>query len=130
MATLEERVTRLEKRMDEEARLRAMVDRDLADFGEKLRVQTGLLRALATTQSEHTATLNQHTETLNQHTEILDQHTALFEKVLATLDRHTAMHKEHGVVLATLTLEKHSSTERDEQIIGLLHTLIDREGAR
>jgi chromosome segregation ATPase len=116
LPTLEERVTRLEVRVDEQERLRASQDRDLADISEKLRVQGDLMQALAATQSEHTATLNQHTATLNQHT--------------ATLDRHTAMHKEHSGNLARLTLDVHGLKDGMQQIIGMLDTLIERENGR
>jgi hypothetical protein len=118
--TLEERVTRLEIDMDEQKRLRASQDRDLADIGEKLRIQTDLMKALAETQSEHTATLTQHTATLDRHTATLDKHSAV-------LDRHTAMHKEHGASLARLTLTVHGLSDGVERIIGMLDTLIERD---
>ncbi|MDI6098219.1 hypothetical protein QLQ12_06340 [Actinoplanes sp. NEAU-A12] len=92
--------------MDEQERLRAGQDRDLSDVAEKLRVQTDLMKALATTQSQHTATLAQHT---------------------ATLDRHTAMHKEHARSLGLLTLEVHGLKDGMQQIIGMLDTLIERD---
>jgi hypothetical protein len=91
--------------MDEQERLRASRDRDLADIGEKLRVQGELMQALAATQSEHTATLDRHT---------------------ATLTRHTAMHEEHSVNLARLTLDMHGLKEGVHRIVGMLDTLIER----
>ncbi|SDT67231.1 hypothetical protein [Actinoplanes derwentensis] len=87
-----------------------------SDLGEAMRVQLKPIKAIAQNQSEHTQTLAKH--------------TAMFEKVTATLDRHTAMHKEHGLALSGLTIDMHLAKDRDEQIIGLLHTLIDREDGR
>jgi chromosome segregation ATPase len=56
---LESRVTAVEERLDEQAELRASQDRDLANVGEALRAQSGLLKALAATQSEHTYQIGQ-----------------------------------------------------------------------
>jgi chromosome segregation ATPase len=56
---LESRVTAVEERLDEQAGLRASQDRDLANVGEALRAQSGLLKALAATQSEHTYQIGQ-----------------------------------------------------------------------
>ena len=93
--------------MEEQKRLRASQDRDLSDISEKLRVQGDLMQALAATQSQHTATLGRHT---------------------AILDRHTAMHTEHSTNLARLTLDMHSVKDGMQQIIGMLDTLIERDG--
>ena len=88
--------------MEEQKRLRASQDSDQSDLGEKLRVQQDLIQAVAKTQSEHTATLN----------------------------RHTAMHRETGAQLAQLTLNVHGLKGGVEQIIGMLDTLIERDGER
>jgi hypothetical protein len=106
LPTLEERVTRLEADVEEQKRLCASRDRGLSDISEKLRVQGDLMKALAATQSEHTATLDRHT---------------------ATLDRHTAMHREHSVELAQLTLNVHGIKDGMQRIIGMLDTLIERD---
>ncbi|MBO3738313.1 hypothetical protein [Actinoplanes flavus] len=98
--------------MDEQERLRAGQDQDLSDVGEKLRVQGDLMQALATTQSEHTATLAKHTA-------ILDKHTAI-------LDRHTAMHNAHSTALARLTLDMHSVKDGIQQIVGMLDRLTEQ----
>ncbi|SFF80583.1 hypothetical protein SAMN05421541_1233 [Actinoplanes philippinensis] len=126
-----------------------MLDRDLADFGEKLRAQTGSIQAIAQTQAEHTATLAKHTATLDQHTAtldrhtaildrhtaildrhtaILDRHTATLDRHTAILDRHTAMHKETAGGLAKLTLDIFGLKNSMEQIVGMLDTLIARGG--
>jgi chromosome segregation ATPase len=55
--TLNERVTVLEHRMDEQERLRASQDHDLSSLSENIRAQKSLLQALADTQSEHTRAL-------------------------------------------------------------------------
>lgn len=106
MPTIEVRVTRLEKRMDEVERLRASQDRDLSDVVEKLRAQDSLLQALAETQAEHTATFARHTATLDQHTEQLTRIEARFDGLEARFGG-----LESGV----------------QEIIGMLETLIGRE---
>ena len=115
-ATLEERVTSLEDRMDEQERLRASQDRDLSDIAESFRKQDRLLKALAETQSEHTRTLAKHGQTLAEHTQILNEHTQ-------TLNEHTQILNEHSQSLAEL---KGGVTH----IIGMLDTLIAREDDR
>ena len=102
MPTLEERVTRLETDMEEQKRLRASQDRDLSDVSEQLRVQTGLVKALAKTQSGHTAMLN----------------------------RHTAMHNEHAGAIALVSLNVHGLKNGMQQIIGMLDTLIQRDNSQ
>jgi septal ring factor EnvC (AmiA/AmiB activator) len=99
LPTLEERVTRLEADMEEQKRLRASQDSDLSDLGEKLRVQTSLIQAIAKTQSEHTATLASHTAILTDHTQRLG-------RLEGSVD-----YLKDGV----------------ERILGMLDTLIDRE---
>ncbi|GGN28677.1 hypothetical protein GCM10010109_47100 [Actinoplanes campanulatus] len=106
LPTIEVRVTRLEKRMDEVERLRASQDRDLSDVVEKLRAQDSLLQALAETQAEHTATFARHTATLDQHTEQLTRIEARFDGLEARFGG-----LESGV----------------QEIIGMLETLIGRE---
>ncbi|MEV0898420.1 hypothetical protein [Actinoplanes sp. NPDC049802] len=100
-------MTALEDRMDEQERLRASQDQDLSDIGEKLRVQGELMKALAITQSEHTATLSKHT---------------------AILDRHTAMHREHATALAMLQLDMGTVKDGMRQIVGMLDRLIEQDG--
>ena len=51
------RLAALEKKVGEEARLRAMMDKDLAELNLKVDANTSLLQALATTQGEHTRRL-------------------------------------------------------------------------
>lgn len=62
--TLEERVAALEQQVAEEARLRASVDRDLADVGPSMRAMRYLIQAISITQGDHTTKLEQHTELL------------------------------------------------------------------
>ncbi len=102
MPTVEERLATLEERMGEQERLRASQDTDQSDFGLKLKAQDGLIKSVAKTQSEHTALLN----------------------------RHTAMHKSHTVALAQQTIDLHFLRDGMEQIVGMLHTLIERDSNR
>lgn len=51
------RLAALEKKVGEEARLRAMMDKDQAELHLKVDAHTSLLQALATTQGEHTRML-------------------------------------------------------------------------
>lgn len=62
--TLEERVAELERRLGEEARLRASVDGDLANVTTSMRAMRHLVQAVSITQGEHTSTLLHHSELL------------------------------------------------------------------
>lgn len=53
----EERLTALESTVTQQARLRAMMDKDQADLRVKLDANTRLLGAMATTQGEHSRML-------------------------------------------------------------------------
>jgi peptidoglycan hydrolase CwlO-like protein len=58
LENLDQRVTVLEERMDQEAGLRASQDRDLSEMAATVKTNKDLLQALATTQSEHTQKLD------------------------------------------------------------------------
>ena len=73
---IESRVSTLEVTVKTQAHVRAQMDRDMSDLNLKLDAQGRLLRALADTQSEHTATLAGHTAVLADHTATLADHTA------------------------------------------------------
>jgi hypothetical protein len=88
--------------MEEQKRLRAGQDDDLSGISQKLRAQDLLLKALAQTQSEHTATLAEHTA-------ILEDHTRRFERLEGKVD---------------------SLKGGMDQIVGMLETLIERENGR
>jgi exonuclease VII small subunit len=57
LGDIRRRLDVLERRMDSEAGLRAMMDLDQASLTARLNAQDHLLRALAVTQSEHTTRL-------------------------------------------------------------------------
>lgn len=80
---LEERVTALEQRLDQEAGLRASVDRDLGSLGQTVRAQHHLIQALAITQGQHTDTLDRHTQSLDAAHEKLDRIIALLTRLTA-----------------------------------------------
>lgn len=61
---LEQRVTRVEDRVESESGLRAMMDLDQSRVMARLDAQDRLLQALADTQSDHTALLSDHTARL------------------------------------------------------------------
>ena len=73
LASLRARVTAVEARLESEAGLRAMVDMDQAAITTRLDAQQKLLRALARTQSDHTAQLREHGERLERMDNRLDQ---------------------------------------------------------
>jgi ABC-type transporter Mla subunit MlaD len=145
---LNRRVTSLEARVDMESGLRASVDRDLAAVMLTLRAQQRSIQALATTQSEHTATLaqvgatlnehtgilDQHTETLAQHTETLAQHTETLNQHTETLNQHTQMLDQHTGQLSRLETSL-ATMRRDHgaklnQIVTMLDRLIDEPDGR
>jgi hypothetical protein len=63
---IESRVSTLEVTVKTQARVRAQMDRDMSDLSVKLDAQGRLLRALADTQSDHTAVLADHTARLTK----------------------------------------------------------------
>jgi chromosome segregation ATPase len=106
---VETRLSTLEAKVEEEARLRAAMDEDLSGA----RADRNMLQALHDTQSEHTATLNLHTDLLNQHTATLRQHTDLLNQHSATLNLHTDLLNQHS---ATLNLHTEQLTQHTEQL--------------
>ncbi|BEL09361.1 hypothetical protein Q0Z83_075520 [Actinoplanes sichuanensis] len=109
LPTLEERVTRLERDMEEQKRLRVGMDDDMSDFGQKLHAQGRLLKAIAKTQSEHTKTLAEHTRILTAHTRELHH---LGEQV-------GGLREDFGTL-----------KNRIERIIEMVGTLIERDRER
>lgn len=103
---LDDRLTALEVRVDEQERLRAGQDSDLSDVTEKLRAQDKLLKSIAATQSDHGRTLARHT---------------------AILDRHTALLSELKSDVAVLTVTLYGMKDAQQQIVGMLDTLIARD---
>lgn len=78
--TIETRLGTLEVRVEEEARLRAAMDKDLSG----VRVEKDVLQALHDTQSEHTTLLREHSTLLREHT---TQFRELDEKMQAGFAR-------------------------------------------
>ncbi|MEV4279270.1 hypothetical protein [Actinoplanes xinjiangensis] len=137
LPTLEERVTRLEKDMDEQKKLRAAQDLDQSDFGQKLRVQHGLIQAIQQTQSEHTATLASHTATLARHTATLAEHGQRLDRLEGKVDRlEGKVDRLEGKVdrLEGKVDRLEGKVDRIavgvEGIVGMLGTLIERDRER
>jgi uncharacterized coiled-coil protein SlyX len=86
LPTMEERVTLLEVRMDEQERLRASQDSDLSDLGLKLVAQQKLIQAIAKTQSDHTAILAEHTQRLGRLEGKVDNLQGGVEQIIGVLD--------------------------------------------
>jgi chromosome segregation ATPase len=106
-ATIEERVTALEVRMDEQEQLRASQDLDLSGVNEKLRAQDTLLKAIRKTQSEDGQTLRQLGGRVDQLSGRVDQLDGRVEQLTGTVTE-----LKGGVT----------------QIVGMLTTLIERDG--
>jgi phage shock protein A len=88
MATLDEieqRLARLEERVDMEAGLRASGDRDLADLRIAVRGQHRMLQALADTQSEHTTALAAIGEHVERHDRALEAANTKLDQVIGML---------------------------------------------
>lgn len=98
MPTLDERVTRLEADMEELRKQRAGQESGALDISGEPPVRGDFLQALSASQTHHAATLN----------------------------RHTAMHREHHHSLAWLTLNVGEVKDGVQQIIGMLDMLIER----
>jgi hypothetical protein len=71
LARLRARVSAVEARLENEAGLRAMVDMDQAAISTRLDAQQKLLRALARTQSDHTAQLREQGELIRGQGELI-----------------------------------------------------------
>jgi chromosome segregation ATPase len=89
--TLNERVTVLEHRMDEQERLRASQDHDLSNLSADLRAQKTLLKAINLTQSEHTSSLS----TLNQRVSELGRDMSAVKGDVLFLKAHALVLDEH-----------------------------------
>lgn len=79
---LRERVGALEIRVDQEARLRAQVDRDQSDQGAKIAATHHLVQALAITQSQHGEVLREIKESLLRQDEVLLRVVSMLREVL------------------------------------------------
>jgi chromosome segregation ATPase len=84
--TLEERVAELERRVADEARLRASVDGDLSDVSSAVRASRHLIQAVAITQVEHTMKLEGLAATLERHSEMLLRLSSGMGNIAAMLD--------------------------------------------
>jgi hypothetical protein len=115
-ATVEQRVTSLENRMDEQERLRAAQDGDPADMAAAWRAQKDLLQALATTQSEHT-------EKLDRLDRKLEAHHGLLQSLAISELQHTE-------TLARLDRQMRVADGGLQKIVGMLETLIERDDGR
>jgi chromosome segregation ATPase len=120
-ATIEERVTSLEVRMDEQERLRASQDLDLAGVNEKLRAQDTLLKAIRKTQSEDGQTLRQLSGRVDQLTGRVDQLSGRVDQLSGRVDQLDGRVEQ---LTGTVTELKGGVT----QIVGMLTTLIERDG--
>src|SRR6185437_8415124 len=96
--TVDARLSTLEARVDEEARLRAAMDEDLSGA----RAERKVLQALHDTQSEHTRQLREHGVQLREHGVQLKEHGAQLKEHGAQLKEHGAQLKEHGAQLKKL----------------------------
>jgi serine/threonine protein kinase HipA of HipAB toxin-antitoxin module len=107
---VETRLSTLEAKVEEEARLRAAMDEDLSGA----RADRNMLQALHDTQSEHSATLNLHTDLLNQHS--------------ATLNLHTEQLTQHTEQLNDLQVGQQKVLAGIKVITDKLDTLIGDDG--
>jgi len=118
--TIETRLDRVEVRVEEEARLRAAMDKDLSG----VRVERNVLQALHDTQSEHTTLLREHTTELREHTTLLREHTTLLREHTTLLREHTTLLREHTTQLRELDEKMRTGFERLQvgvnAILGLL----------
>jgi hypothetical protein len=120
---VEQRVTSLENRMDEQERLRASQDRDLSDMAATWRVQKDLLQALATTQSEHTEKLDRLELKLDRFERQQEAQHGLLQSLAISELQHTE-------TLARLDRQMRLQDGGMQKIIGMLDTLIEREDGR
>jgi hypothetical protein len=84
---IESRVSTLEVTFKTQASVRAQMDKDFSDLNLKLDAQGRLLRALADTQSEHTARLTRLEVGQADHTERLTRLEVRMERVEVGLNK-------------------------------------------
>ena len=82
---IRERLTALENKVESEASLRAMMDRDQAALIVRFDAQDKLLRALSVTQSEHTARLTRLEEGQRRHSQAFGRVEAGIRDILTLL---------------------------------------------
>lgn len=91
MASLEEierRLAALERRVDEEAGLRAAVDQDQADQGSRIRAMHHLVQAVAITQSDQGDKLERLHEAVSAQSRlIIERTTAIMNQLNEIIDR-------------------------------------------
>ena len=80
-SAVDTRLGTLETRVDDEARLRAAMDKDMSNLKVEFRAQRKLLQALHDTQQEHTARLVTIEGTLQEHTARLENVEGRLENV-------------------------------------------------
>jgi chromosome segregation ATPase len=114
LARLRARITAVEARLENEAGLRAMVDMDQAAITTRLDAQQTLLRALARTQSDHTAQLRE------QGAQLREQGAQLREQ--------GAQLREHGVRLDRVQAGIGRVEVGVQAILGLLGSADGRAG--
>src|SRR5580693_9255922 len=90
---LRRRLDTVESRLDSESGLRAMMDHDLAKLTVRLDAQDRLLRALSTTQSDHTQRL----------TRIEDRLGGLEVRFTGLEERFTGLEEQFGRVEGTVS---------------------------
>jgi hypothetical protein len=82
MASLEERVAALENRLAVVESLRSLTDADLSALEIKVSANERLLKAMASTQSDHTQALREIRVTLGEHSAHLETVVTLLNELI------------------------------------------------
>lgn len=137
----EERLSRVEQRLDMEAALRAAGDLGLSRLEEGQRIAIRLIQALSDNQREQNRVLARHTDELKQlrqtqnlhgellaaqgqtlraHSQVLDKHTQILDHHTESLDRHTETLDRHTEILDHQTTALAGLDGKVDRILALL----------
>ena len=134
---LDQRLTAVEERLDEQSGLRASQDRDLSAIAEGVRAHHGAIQALGITQSEHTQKLDQLNGKVDHLTGRVDQLASTADHLVLDVGRidYKTDHLTGRVDQLEGKVDQITATVAEvqggvTQIVGMLDTLIAREDER
>jgi len=134
---LEQRLTAVEERLDEQSGLRASQDRDLSDIGEGVRAHRKAIQVLRKTQSEHTRKLDHLNGKVDHLTGRFDQLASRVDRLFLNVDgidrkadRLTGRVDQLDGKVDQLTATVGEVQSGVTQLVGMVGTLIAREDER
>jgi len=127
---LDQRLTAVEERLDEQSGLRASQDRDLSDIAEGVRTHRKSIQALRKTQAEHTQKLDHLTGRVDQLTSRVNRLFLNIDQIDRKADHLTGRVDQLDGKVEQITATVAEVQGGVTQIVGMLDTLIAREDER